>query len=144
MAEEFFKEIEHVEMTWGERSIWVPIFYRDNMSIGALFAAPQEKLRALLPSKRMHPIRNSPGNGVLSVLGMEFRDSDLAPYNEFSISIPFTLDKPTPVFTGTLRKEPKEPYLCITCRTPLARVHMPSQCETAGCCARRWSSASGR
>ena len=43
---EFFKEIEHVEIPWGERSIWVPIFYRDTTSIGALFAAPQEKLKA--------------------------------------------------------------------------------------------------
>lgn len=110
---EFFREIEHAEMPWGERSIWVPVFYRDTMSVGALFAAPYERLKALLPSTRMHPIRVTPGNGVLSISCMEFRDSDLGPYNEVSISVPFTLDKPTPVFTGSLRKGPKEPYLYI-------------------------------
>jgi len=111
--EGFFKEIEHREIPWGERVIWVPIFYRDAMTFGALFLASSERLKALLPSLRMHPIRITPWHGVLSVSVMEFRDSDLGPYNEVSISVPFTLDKATPMFTGLLRRGPEEPRLYI-------------------------------
>jgi hypothetical protein len=48
--EDFFKEIEHREVPWGERVIWVPIFYRDVMSFGGLFLASSKRLKALMPS----------------------------------------------------------------------------------------------
>lgn len=61
----------------------------------------------------MHPIRISPGRGLLSVSAYEFRESDIGPYNEVSISVPFTLDVATPMFTGILRKGPAEPRTYI-------------------------------
>jgi hypothetical protein len=106
---DFFKEIEHREVPWGTRSIHVPVFYYDAMIMGALFAAPRTKLKACLPSDRMHPLRLTPWHGVLSLSVMEYRDCDLGPYNEVSISIPFTLDRATPALTGIVRKAPEEP-----------------------------------
>jgi hypothetical protein len=94
--------------------------------------APMEKLKALLPSPRMHPIRITPWNGVLSISGMEFRDSDLGPYNEVSISIPSTLDKATPVFTGSLRKGPVEPYLYIHHLPVTTEIALAAGVEFAG------------
>lgn len=120
---DFFKEIEHVEVAWGERSIWVPVFYPDSTSMGAMYLASSEKLKAWMPSPRMFPLRITPGKGLVSVSVMEFRDSDLGPYNEVGIGVPFTLDKPSPSFTGTLRKGPAEPYLYIH--------HMPVTTEIA-------------
>ena len=110
---DFFQELEHVKIPWGERSIWVPLFYYDSMKLDALFLAPREKLKALLPSARMHPYRITSKYGIVSISAMEFRETDIGPYNEVAISIPFTLDKATPMFTGTLRKSPEEPYLYI-------------------------------
>jgi hypothetical protein len=103
----FFQEIEHAQVPWGERSIYVPVFYYDTMRLNTVFLAPQNKLKALLPSARMHPIRVLPGQGIVAISAMAFRDSDLGPYNEVSISIPFTLDRATPLFTGILRKGPE-------------------------------------
>jgi hypothetical protein len=114
----FFQEIEHGLVPWGERSIHVPVFYYDNMRLDALFLASQDGLRALLPSARMHPIRVTPGQGILTISAMEFRDNDLGPYNEVAISIPFTLDRATPLFTGILRKSPEVPNLYI-CHLPV-------------------------
>ena len=109
----FFDEIEHREVPWGERSISVPVFYYDNLRLDAFFLAPGKKLNALLPSSRMHPFRVTPWHGIVTISAMEFRDSDIGPYNEVSISIPFTMDSPTPVFTGILRRGPEEPNLFI-------------------------------
>lgn len=61
----------------------------------------------------MHPLRSSPRHGPIVISCYEFRDFDIGPYNEVAISIPFTLDKPSPMFTGSLRKSPAEPYLYI-------------------------------
>ena len=110
---DFFQELEHGEIPWGERTIWVPLFYYDTTRLDTLFLAPREKLKSLLPSARMHSYRVTPKHGIITISTMEFRETDIGPYNEVSISIPFTLDKATPMFTGSLRKSPAEPYLYI-------------------------------
>ncbi len=101
---EFYQEIEHPEVPWGESSIHVPVFYYDSMSLNVYFLASREKLKSLMPSARMHPLRVTPWHGILSIATMQFRDCDLGPYNEASVAIPFTLDTPSPLFTGILRK----------------------------------------
>jgi hypothetical protein len=130
--EDFYNEIEHREIPWGERVIWVPIFYRDVMSFGALFLASSERLKALLPSSRMFPYRITPWHGVLSVSVFEFRDCDFGPYNEVSISIPFTLDKATPMFTGIVRKGPHEPQLYIHHLPVTTEIALAAGVEFAG------------
>jgi hypothetical protein len=103
---EFFKGIAHVEVPWGERSIPVPVFYYDVMSVSAQFLAPLEAVRALLPSPRMHPLRITPWASVVDLSGFCYRDCDIGPYNEVSFSVPFCLDRPSPPFVGTLNKMP--------------------------------------
>jgi hypothetical protein len=44
---------------------------------------------------------------------MEFRDSDIGPYNEVAVAIPFTLDTPSPLLTGILRKGRGVPNMYI-------------------------------
>ena len=102
--QDFFRGIAHTEVPWGERTIWVPVFYYDVMSIGAQFLAPLDRVKALLPSPRMHPLRVTPWHGLVAISAYAYRDCDLGPYNEVSIGIPFSLDKPSPAFVGTLFK----------------------------------------
>ena len=103
---DFFQEIEHVEVPWGDRIIHSPAFYYDVMSIGAQFLAPSEKVRVLLPSTRLHPLRVTPWQSVVVITALEYRDNDFGPYNEVFIGVPCTLDRASPLFTGTLRKSP--------------------------------------
>jgi len=110
---EFFEGIAHAEVPWGQRSIHVPVFYYDVMTLSAQFMVPLQSIRALLPSRRMHPLRVMPGHGVVNVSTFAYRDCDIGPYNEVSISVPFSLDRPSPLFVGTLRKGPKEPYVYV-------------------------------
>jgi hypothetical protein len=110
----------------------VPIFYRDTLSFGAVFLAPTQGLKALLPSARMFPLRIAPRRGALSINVMEFRDTDLGPYNEVSISVPFTLDKATPVFTGIVRKPPAEPWLFIRHLPVTTEIALAAGVEFAG------------
>jgi hypothetical protein len=75
----------------------------------AMFMAPLEGVRALLPSKRLHPYRPTPRQSVVYISAYEYRASDIGPYNELGISIPVSLDRPSPVFTGLLWPAPAEP-----------------------------------
>jgi hypothetical protein len=106
---DFFEGIAHAEIPLGQRTIHVPIFYYDVMTMSAQFLAPLDAIRTVLPSLRMHPLRVTPRQGVVNISTFAYRDCDLGPYNEVSISIPFFLDRPSPLFVGTLRKGPDVP-----------------------------------
>ncbi|SMB24915.1 conserved protein of unknown function [Sterolibacterium denitrificans] len=64
----------------------LPVFYYDNSSMTAVFTASTRQVRALLPDARMHPIELFPGRCVVAFSAFEYRDTDIDPYNEFSIS----------------------------------------------------------
>lgn len=110
---DFFDGIAHAEIPWGQRTIHVPVFYYDVMTMSAQFMAPLESIRALLPSRRMHPLRITPWHGVVNISTFAYRDCDLGPYDEVSIGIPFSLDRRSPLFTGILRKGPDEPKVYV-------------------------------
>jgi hypothetical protein len=61
----------------------------------------------------MHPLQVTPWHGMTTITAYEHRDSDLGAYNEVAISFPITIDRPSPVFTGLLRKLPGIPKVYI-------------------------------
>jgi hypothetical protein len=108
MADEsFFQGVEHTLVPWRGYHLHVPVFYTDFRMISATFLSPLDKVKALLPSSRLHPMRPMPGKAAVSVTAYEYRESDLGPYNEVMLGIPVSLDRPLPLFTGSLRKSPQ-------------------------------------
>lgn len=105
---DFFYGISQARVPWKDQIITAPVFYQDVATLAAHFLAPAHMVRHLLPSARMHPIRAFPGRSVVSLVGYEYRHSDIGPYNEFAIAVPITLDRPSPQFTGSLRPLPQE------------------------------------
>ncbi len=109
----FFQQIAHVDVPWGDRSISVPLFYYDVASIGVAFLTPMDRIRALLPTPRMHPLRVTPWHGMTTINAYEYRDCDIGPYNEVAIGFPVTIDEASPTFTGLLRKLPGIPKVYV-------------------------------
>jgi hypothetical protein len=103
---DFFQEIEHLEFQWGDQVIHLPIYYYDLGLMSVQFLASMQAVKHMLPSKRMHPYRITPNQCLVAITALEYRDCDIGPYNEVSIGVPFTLDRPTPYFTGILRRPP--------------------------------------
>jgi hypothetical protein len=106
---DFFQEIEHSPVPWRQYQLYVPLFYQEIKFMSVSMLAPLEKIRAVLPSKRMKPYRITPWHSTLSITAYQYRECDIGPYNEVSISIPITIDKQTPLFTGSLRRMPENP-----------------------------------
>jgi hypothetical protein len=110
---DFFQHVHQFDMHWCGRNLKMPPFYYDVRSIEADFVASADEVRSLLPSERMHPLRLSPGHCAVVIAALQYRDTDIGPYNEVLIGIPFTLDVPSPMFTGTIRHLPEVPLVYV-------------------------------
>ncbi|MBL1178569.1 acetoacetate decarboxylase family protein [Pantanalinema sp. GBBB05] len=130
--EEFFQQIEHVEVPWGSKTIFFPVFYYDVATLSVQLLAPITKIKPLLPSSRLHPLRITPWHCVVSISALEYRDSDIGPYNEVSIGIPVMLDEPSPVFVGTFRQVPAVPKMYIHHLPVTTEIAYASGVELAG------------
>jgi hypothetical protein len=122
-ASPFFEGVAHIPFTWQNMTVFGPTFYYDVGMLSAQFLTPLAGLRPLLPSRRLHPLRITPWHGIVDVMAFEYRDCDIGPYNEVSIAIPVTLDRPSPPLTGLVWPIPVEPDGYI--------VHLPVTTEIA-------------
>jgi len=113
LKSDFFEGITQAPLKAGNYDIHVPIFYKDITSMGVFLLAPLDKVRSILPSKRMNPFRVTPWHCLVTITASEYRETDLGPYNAVSIGIPFFLDRISPLLTGILHKPPEVPMIYI-------------------------------
>lgn len=129
---DFYQEIEHTQVSWRQYQLYVPLFYQDMMFMSVSILVPIEKLRRIIPSKRMKPYRITPRHSIIAITAYQYKETDLGPYNEISISVPISIDTQTPMFTGILRKPPESPMFYI-CHLPVTtEIARKVGCEFAG------------
>ncbi len=94
----FFDGVAQQEVAIAGQRAKVPIFYRDGTAITALLPASARRLRRLLPDPRYRPATLLPGMGVVALTALDYRDTDIGPYREFSFAValrpPFSAEKP--------------------------------------------------
>jgi hypothetical protein len=64
-----------------------PLFFYDSFSMQAIYTASTKKVLKYIPHPDMHPIELVPGRCLVVFTAFEYRESDIGPYNEFSIAI---------------------------------------------------------
>lgn len=119
---DFFKGINQIDVKSDSSITRYPIFYREVTYLGLFLLAPLDKIKEILPSKRMNPFRITPWHSMFTITATQYKDSDVGPYNQVSIGIPFVFDKQTPLFTGILHKVPEVP-LIYTLHLPVTTEH---------------------
>ncbi len=100
---DFFKGIIQGSTPIGKYMMPTPLFYYDFTALLVTFVAPLDRIRSLLPSPVIHPLRLTPWHAVILFTAFEYRDTDIGPYNEFGVTVPITLYKPAPMLTGLLK-----------------------------------------
>ena len=65
----------------------LPVFIYDAVITVASFPARLGALRPLMPDHRVSPARLAPGLGVVSVACVEYRDTEVGPFDEVAISV---------------------------------------------------------
>lgn len=86
----FFKNVFQIEADFNGEPAKVPVFYYDGTALTGIFLAKTSWLRKFLPKKEYFPATVLPGVGAIAFTCFEYRDTDIRPYNELSISIPMT------------------------------------------------------
>jgi hypothetical protein len=89
---DFFKDVVQLEFAVPEFN-WIgklPCFYYDTTTMTAVYTASTKKVRPYLPLPEMHPVEMIPGRCLVAFTAFEYRDTDIDPYNEFSITVLIT------------------------------------------------------
>ena len=105
----FFESVHQTELEIGGEVGRTPTFYHDGAYMQALFAARLPELRKLMPDPRYVPARLAPGLGVIAITCLEYRDTDIGPYNELAIAVPlnepwFRANLPARALAESLRR----------------------------------------
>jgi hypothetical protein len=83
-----------------EYDVLLPIFYYDASCFTSIYTADTEKVRAHLPFPEMKPVELLPGRSLVALTAFEYKDTDIAPYNEFSVSALITYrERNIPVYS---------------------------------------------
>ncbi len=88
MIGDFFSGIAQWDVIIKNYPMKIPMFFYDNSSMTAIYTASTKKILKFLPHPQMKPLELFPGKCLVAFMAFEYRKTDIAPYNEFSISIP--------------------------------------------------------
>ncbi|MEW6201302.1 MAG: hypothetical protein AB1546_04960 [bacterium] len=98
----FFKNVFQVDGLFGGEPAKVPVFYYDATAITGIFFARMSVLKRFMPKKTYFPSSVCPGIGAIAITCFQYRDTDIQPYNEISISIPMTYRSHCPIPSAAL------------------------------------------
>lgn len=87
VQDDFFQGVDQVELEINGGTAKFPIFYRDARMFTIVVPANLLKLKRALPDVRFTPAQIVPGVGALALTAFEYYDTDIRPYNEFSMGI---------------------------------------------------------
>ena len=100
----FFSGIAQEELRFREHAAKAPLFYQDVHMMSGVFLGDLKVARSLLPTARHYPLRPLPNRAVVAVHCMQYRASDIGPYNEVALSVGIAYgDKPVLGPTALLR-----------------------------------------
>ncbi|MFZ5573433.1 MAG: acetoacetate decarboxylase family protein [Thermodesulfobacteriota bacterium] len=83
-ANPFFSGI--VQTYHREYDVTLPIFYYDASAFTGIYTAPTQRVKAWMPFPGATPLEILPGRSLIAISAFEYRDTDIAPYNEFSVA----------------------------------------------------------
>jgi hypothetical protein len=121
MQRDFFKGIVQWELKKEgfEGGFKLPVFYYDNTSITAIYTASTLEVKKYLPHSDMYPIELFPKRCLVGFTAFEYRNTDIHPYNEFSISILVSFGKKQFFGTDILRQFLKRSFTVYIWHLPV-------------------------
>ncbi len=87
MSDDFFSTVQQIDLKVEEFEFKAPVFYYDFRDMLAVFPARLSEIRKLMPDKRLSPAQLVPGIGAVMMGALEYSDTGIGPYNEFSFAI---------------------------------------------------------
>ena len=89
----------------GQASFALPIHYYRDDCFGLFFAADHARVRAAMPSDRLHPVRLPDGRAIVACVAFNYVDTSIGPYGEVAVAVPAVhAASPPPRFLPALRQ----------------------------------------
>ena len=101
----FFSSVtERRTVTHGTAKFDLPIlYYRDDLFL-LFFSADFGRVKALMPSDKLHPVKMPSGRAMIAVAAFNYLETSIGPYGEVGVVLPAVYGKrpPLPVVPGLL------------------------------------------
>ena len=91
----FFEGISQTPLWIRQHEARSPLFYRDAQVMGGFFSASLSQARTLMPTPKHRVCALGPGQAVLAVYCLEYKHSDIGPYNEVAICVAAAMERPS-------------------------------------------------
>ena len=135
MEDDFTSDLQRSEASIPGFDFKLPLVINEARIFSAVFPASARKLSELLPSGSPSPAQLLPGMGLVQLTAYQYSDTDIGPFNEFSVVIP--------LYTPYFKKIPL--YNLLRARTTREvhnfLLHRAADSETALRIGRMWSRA---
>ena len=101
MSEDTFFSDRVLRREWPPLALQVPIFFPALSLVGAVFTAATHEAARRLPAGLGRLVEVMPGRCLVSLIAIEYRESDLGPYSELAVALPVSLSgAPLPAALG--------------------------------------------
>jgi hypothetical protein len=74
------------EVTVGKQTAELPILYFRDDAFGLFFTAESAKVRAVLPSDRLHPVQLPGGRALVAIFAFNYIETTIGPYGELAVA----------------------------------------------------------
>lgn len=89
-------------VTYGSATFELPILYFKDDFFGLYFSADYQKVKAIMPSENLHPLKLPNGRAVVAIAAYNYTDTSIGPYGEIPVGIPVTLNTKKSGFSSLL------------------------------------------
>lgn len=88
MSDFFANTRPGAEVTRGEATFELPILYFRDDCFASFHTADFDRVKALMPSDRLHPVRLPGGRTLVGVAAFNYIDTSIGPYGEVGVVVP--------------------------------------------------------
>lgn len=82
--------------THGNSTFELPVLYYRDDFFALYFTADAGKIKSLMPSDNLHPVRLSPAKGLVAIGAFNYIDTTIGPYGEVVVGVPVVYGKKPP------------------------------------------------
>ena len=124
--ESFFGDSKPVNnVTHGAATFDLPILYYRDDAFALYFTADYEKVKAAMPSDKLHPVILPGNKAIVAICAFNYIDTSIGPYGEVAVALPAVFDKQMTAFSGLLAAIRESGYAgfgVVVMHLPVTRV----------------------
>ena len=112
-------------VTHGQATFDLPILYHRDDVFALYFTADYEKVKAAMPSDRLHPVILPGNKAVVAICAFNYIDTSIGSYGEVAVALPAVYDRQMTAFSGLLAaiRESNYPgFGVVVMHLPVTRV----------------------